>query len=80
MVIRAVYEDGVFKPLEHIEIPNGTPAEVSLQPEESSAPENLPESSSQELNIDWTWRSLGLITYVSPDFDETPEEFSSYTR
>lgn len=65
MTIKAVYENGVFKPLEPIELENGTEAAVEVKP----APQKPAEVEK--------W-SLGLVQWVADDFDEPLEDFAEY--
>jgi hypothetical protein len=59
--IAAIYENGVFRPLIPPDLPERTPVELGVRQTHG--------------NPAWSWRSLGLVTYVAPDFDVTPEEF-----
>ena len=66
MAINAIYEHGVFRPVEPVSLPEQTRVVVEVVP---------PVPSSDPA---WSWRSLGLVTFVAPDFEETPADFQEY--
>lgn len=70
MTITAVYRNGVLQPKEPLELAEGCELEVEITQKGSSATE-APFSGGRK------W-GLGYVTYVAPDFDETPPGFEDY--
>lgn len=70
MSIEAIYEDGVFKPLDPVDLPERCRVEVSFAP--------LPDAAlDRAVARDW---SLHLVRRVAPDFEELPPGFEESSR
>ena len=71
MSITAIYENGVFKPLEPVNFADSTRVEIEV-----SAVESPPSSPDQKPTGRWGLK-LGLIGELPPDFKDIPAEFDS---
>ena len=71
MSISAIYENGVFKPLEGVSIPESTLVELEFSPTMKPPP-----AGAKKREKVWGLK-LGLIGELPADFHDTPPEFDS---
>lgn len=71
MTVTAIYRNGVFQPEEPIELAKETRVEITLPAPQAAKPDEV---------LDWSWRGLGYVTYVAPNFDEPLEGFAEHVQ
>ncbi len=70
MTIRAIYENGVFRPTEPVVLPEQTNVTVDVA---------VGATNESPVLTDEEW-SLHLVDWVAEDFNETPPGFEEYVQ